>query len=41
MSVSEREREVEENLAAVTDLRNDPTISEDLRRELNATDPLD
>ncbi len=35
MSVSDREREVEENLAAVTSLRNDPSVSAELRQELS------
>jgi small GTP-binding protein len=34
MSVSERERELADNLTSVSDLRNDPSVSDDLRREL-------
>jgi small GTP-binding protein len=34
MSVAEREQEVQENLAAVADLHNDPSVSAELRQQL-------
>jgi small GTP-binding protein len=34
MSIAQREQELADNLTAVSELRNDPSVSEDLRREL-------